>query len=621
MNTKIAFDNRLCYEREILRQQAIHQKKLQMILPTCQSPSKVYMDSNEPTRLTHLTTNRKKLQLEKERQTEIYLQNQRLASKMEHIMHRQENALLASGTPTSPIQKVVSPRAVESEDKSPKKPTVKSVHSPAYVHMPGIRLNASQTPMVDCYLSPEFAMGRGTASKKDSLVNRGIQRRRKQQIEEENRRLKERLKGQKPYYNTKKWDAEWQHASHKFQHLHQNGTVGYLLPKPATLRASESSRGTSRSSMASKRVNPKGDLPAIRASVIHGESRGGRFKKQLEAKKAQKARDDQLTGDDEADQYDEPEVIECEPFVLLEATTRKGVELAIEELQIEMHDPATGVIQPGDRGLIVRGRWDGDVEGECYIGMDTLGRVAQEIDDLEMMIKLETVSTLSGMGNFPRLSVVLTEDELQRLLLKLVQVLNVQLFEDTRVLVISSRLMRSPSPTSRDPHDEKTRACRPAARPRTCPSTMSSELPCTSSFEYEAVDMEQDDGEELCADELRQYQLILRKRLASLLNGPDRRRGCRLPGKTYALLQFWYNIDESVLQAKYRTMESSFVHDYQVDQDQVTAMIEQIQNEDIKPSQVVLQFISSLMDSSLPAAPVPSSSQTCAVQQPTARVL
>lgn len=37
------------------------------------------------------------------------------------------------------------------------------------------------------------------------------------------------------------------------------------------------------------------------------------------------------------------------------------------------------------RGLVIRGRWGDDVRGEYLVDADTLERIAQEIDDLEIM--------------------------------------------------------------------------------------------------------------------------------------------------------------------------------------------------------------------------------------------
>ncbi|GLE05616.1 hypothetical protein PINS_up014648 [Pythium insidiosum] len=333
MNKRIAFDNRLCYERDVARQHAIHQQKLQTIVPTCQSPSRVYLDSSRPTERPHLQSNRKRQQLEKDKQMEIYLENQRLAGKMEHILNRQENIVLASGTPLSPkATGLPGDGAVRSPRKQP-------IHSPAYVHMPGIRLDSTQTPMVDCYLSPEFAMGRGNACKKTTLINRRVAHEKELRIAEENRKLRERIKAQKPFYNAKKWDSDWQQASHKFQHLRQNGTVGHLLPKtaaPGPITVGNGPRRAAKSPLArTRKVKTRGDLPSVKTTASHesGVPCG-------DAKDAEKHVEEDI---------DEPEVFEYPPFVLLEATTRKGVELTIEELPIEMCDQASGIIQAGDR--------------------------------------------------------------------------------------------------------------------------------------------------------------------------------------------------------------------------------------------------------------------------------
>ncbi|KAG6959778.1 hypothetical protein JG687_00008584 [Phytophthora cactorum] len=177
MNRKLAFDNRLCYERDVLRQQARHQRKLEQMVPTCHSPSKVYLDSNAPAPHPHLATNAKRQQMERDRQLDIYHQNQRLANKMVQIMNRQENIVLAASSRSRLAQR------------SHSKP------------------------------------GRGDACKKSTLVNRAVQKRRQNAIDQENRRLKERLAHLKPYYNTKKWDGEWQQHAHKFSHMHQDASV------------------------------------------------------------------------------------------------------------------------------------------------------------------------------------------------------------------------------------------------------------------------------------------------------------------------------------------------------------------------------------------------------------
>ncbi|OWZ23298.1 hypothetical protein PHMEG_0001846 [Phytophthora megakarya] len=379
MNKKLAFDNRLCYERDVTRQHALHQRRLEHILPTSHSPSRVCLDSNSPAPHPHLMTNAKKQQTERDRQLDIYRQNLRLADKMDQIMNRQDNVVLAaSSTPSRQSQRnhikhdeQLIPKASGSVDPTARVQTHvvlsssqcrKNVHSPAHTLTPGIRLDATQTPLLDCHLSPEYAMGRGDACKKPTLINRAVQKRRQNAIEEENRRLKERLAHLKPYYNIKKWDGEWQQHAHKFSHLRQDGTVGYLPPK-STLK--------------------KIILP----------TRGGLQPRELP------------------------------PCLLMEAITRQGVEVTVDELQIEL--TRSGIAKLGDRGLMIRGSWKNEIFGELLVNHEALVQLAQIEDDLEIMNKLETVAQVPA-GNVPSLSSLLTDDELQKLLVGLVQQLRFQ---------------------------------------------------------------------------------------------------------------------------------------------------------------------------------------------------
>lgn len=400
MNKKLAFDNRLCYERSVARQHAIHQHKMQTMVPTALSPSKIYLDSNEPTKQPHLGTNAKRKQLDKERQHAISVQNQWLASKMDHILHRQENVLLAqastygtksprvagfapangsSSPPRTPVPPPRTPMLL-----SPKKPTSSSSsssfahgHGPARVHMPGIRLDATQTPLVDCYLSPEVAIGRGAACNKRTLTNRGVQKRQQERIAEENRRMKQRLDTQKPFYDTHKWDADWQKTGQKFAHIRQNGTIGYLLPPPQTANAgfgigSPPSRGGT--------VNASPRVLKIQRNIktSHGlpliQQRGARDQHQAKSKldggRLQQAvvkRDPVAAGKssqtqrmrtecDGSDSDDGLRIVKLPGCVLLEATTRKGIQIQVEELQIELlkAGKTSNNCEPGDRYVHVK---------------------------------------------------------------------------------------------------------------------------------------------------------------------------------------------------------------------------------------------------------------------------
>jgi len=366
MNKKLAFDNRLCYERDVARQQSIHHHKLETVLPTSRSPSRVYLDSSAPSRHPHLASNAKRQQQEREKQLQIFQQNQRLADRMEHIMCRQENAVLATShtlkpvppppirsplscdegkdslslSPSSPTTTAgVSPRAVNV--RSPRK---QPFHSPAHMHMPGVRLDAHQTPLVDCHLSPEYAMGRGDACKKQSLVNKTVQRRKQTQIEEENRRLKQRLTQLKPYYNAKQWDGEWQQHNKKFGHLRQDGTVGYLLPPPKTAPAADGRQPTRSLRRRPPSRQGDGELPSIHSTGEANQTRrrlpknkvtGTTTMQKLDGSASQVRGQGVDDGEGESDE-EEMQLVAFPPYTLLEATTRKGVEITVGELQIEL---------------------------------------------------------------------------------------------------------------------------------------------------------------------------------------------------------------------------------------------------------------------------------------------
>lgn len=378
MNKKLAFDNRLCYERSLTRQQALHHQKLQSIVPTALSPSKVYLDSNAPAKQPHLDANPKRRQQDRERQMDIDTQNHRLASKMEHIMRRQENVVLAAASTYGIATK--SPRAggdsktlIAGRSSPPRTPALtrdsersqrfssnesvahakaprtpmspkKAVHGPARVHMPGIRLDATQTPLVDCYLSPEVASGRGTACSKHTLINRGVQKRQQERIAEENRRLKQRVQSQKPFYDTKQWDSEWRQTSQKFAHIHQNGTVGYLLPPPKTAVAKLTKHAApSRAAKTQRNIKTSRDLPLIQSGGHDHRRRqeGASCKTEAtigEYHRSQTIQDScQVFDCGEDDQSDDGlQFVRLAPCLLLEATTRKGVQIRVEELRVEL---------------------------------------------------------------------------------------------------------------------------------------------------------------------------------------------------------------------------------------------------------------------------------------------
>lgn len=71
------------------------------------------------------------------------------------------------------------------------------------------------------------------------------------------------------------------------------------------------------------------------------------------------------------------------------------------------------------------------------------------------------------MGNFPRLSALLDDDELQKLLFRLVQRTHIEIHEAQRLIYLSSKVMKTPRRVGS--HDDRA-----WLRPRTCPSTISS---------------------------------------------------------------------------------------------------------------------------------------------------
>ncbi|KAG3024103.1 hypothetical protein PC123_g15203 [Phytophthora cactorum] len=550
MNRKLAFDNRLCYERDVLRQQARHQRKLEQMVPTCHSPSKVYLDSNAPAPHPHLATNAKRQQMERDRQLDIYHQNQRLANKMVQIMNRQENIVLAASSRSRLAQrshskpgKSLMPRVPEATATAQTPGTAlhspqKSVHSPAHMHMPGIRLDASQTPLLDCHLSPEYAIGRGDACKKSTLVNRAVQKRRQNAIDQENRRLKERLAHLKPYYNTKKWDGEWQQHAHKFSHMHQDGTVGYLLPKTPSKRMAPPSRGgckTTRERGLSRGGTNVRELPSLDHTNKHNVSRAGRLK-ELQDHRSKRYQE-------EAEE-DEEQVRELPPCLLLEATTRQGVEITVDELQIEL--TRSDIAELGDRGLMIHGSWKDNVFGELLVNHDTLVEVAQIVDDLEIMIKLETVSQVPSAGNIPSLSTLLTDDELQKLLVGVVQQLRFQV---------------APAPPDEAPSPQLLISCirdgsrrtgsssspRERSRPRTCPSTIVSENESQrQNPEMQEEDYQDDFNEMTFRDETEPDPLeadwAIRYKMAALLNFDGRRwRSVLRKGSTFYVVSSWFD--------------------------------------------------------------------------------
>ncbi|KAF4129969.1 hypothetical protein GN958_ATG20861 [Phytophthora infestans] len=597
MNRKLAFDNRLCYERDVIRQQARHQRKLEQMVPTCHSPSKVYMDSNAPAPHPHLAINAKRQQIERDRQLDIYHQNQRLANKMVQIMSRQENIVLAASSrsrlPRRKPGEALIPQSTArvqtpAASHSPQKP----VHSPAHMHMPGIRLDATQTPLLDCHLSPENAISRGDACKKPSLVNRAVRKRRQNAIDQENRRLKERLAHLKPYYNTKKWDGEWQQHAHKFSHMHQDGTVGYLLPRSPSKRMAPPSRGGCRTTRERGLSRGGRDLPSLDQRKKHNYSRAGRLQELQDRREVQ----------------DEEHVRDLPPCLLMEATTRQGVEVAVDELQIEL--TRSDIAELGDRGLMVHASWNDGTSGDLLVNHDALVQVAQIVDDLEIMIKLETVSQIpSAEGNVPSLSTLLTDDELQKLLVGVVQQLRFQVAPtapDTSPrpqLVISWAL----SVRNGGRKADESRSARERSRPRTCPSTIASENACQRHNPAMQEDDYADDFNEVTSRERMEpdgfeTDWAVRYKVAALLNLDGRRwRTVLRKDDTFYLVSSWFN-EETRIQTIKSTGVGSQAGDVEVPVVQITynsteadEILEQLEAGSLTVSELVARTVTPLL--------------------------
>ena len=116
MNRGAMYPNKLCYQREVERNQKIHARRLKNMKSTNKTNSRKLMDNRPPKQFKHLKVNLKKRQLEEERYFQIERDNKLLMQKMFAIMKQKPD-----------------PTASE--------------------YLPGIRISSSQVPMVDNYLS------------------------------------------------------------------------------------------------------------------------------------------------------------------------------------------------------------------------------------------------------------------------------------------------------------------------------------------------------------------------------------------------------------------------------------------------------------------------------------
>lgn len=85
-------------------------------------------------------------------------------------------------------------------------------------------------------------------------------------------------------------------------------------------------------------------------------------------------------------------------------------------------------------------------------------------------IKLETINQVPFVGNFPRLSALLDDNELQILLFRLIQRTHIEIHEVQKLLLLSSKVVKTPRRSALEQVDDD----RKCTRPRTCPSTIPS---------------------------------------------------------------------------------------------------------------------------------------------------
>ncbi|OQS00311.1 hypothetical protein THRCLA_06029 [Thraustotheca clavata] len=391
MNRKLSFDNRVCYEREVERNQKLHTERLRTMQSSSYSPAFGTLDNSPPKRYVHLTTNFKKSQLTQERYEQIYQENQLLVRKM---------------------NKIVSSYPVES----------------AVEFQPGMRLTSEQIPILDSYLSMQ-SLSKGCAIEKGSM-NSGYRQRQQNKIEDENRKMLIRLTNKKSAYNASKWDQEYKQNLIRFKHVHQDTTIGYLSPKQknpspykdkSALPILNTARSHDDTVKSPRRLAPN-QAPA-RISTT-GSTRGTGY-----------VRPAARTQPNRKQTYSTKSV----PVLLLEATTSMGVHFKIEEIQVTMVTPTETHL--GDQGFLIRAKKDEQV-GKILIGLSSLKEVAQAIPDrFDIIDKLNTIQTNQSYGNFPRVSLALDENCMKPLLIKLIQSVRVTVLEDNADLNLSLEIL------------------------------------------------------------------------------------------------------------------------------------------------------------------------------------
>ncbi|EQC41414.1 hypothetical protein SDRG_01383 [Saprolegnia diclina VS20] len=444
MNRKIGFDNRVCYERDVLKAQKLHQERLRSMQSSTFSPAANTLDNSPPKHYAHLDARLKTAQLKQERYQQIFEENQHLVRKMTRIVA------------THPTE-----RAVE--------------------FRPGMRLTAEQTPMLDSYLSPH-SLSRGCAIEKGSM-NSGFRQREHEKIEAENRKMLARLTNKKSAYSALRWDQEYKESLVRFKHVHHDATVGYLSPKqrdPSPYHVRDKSalpvitpRDEVMSAPSPHRPsrNPSNVASSPRDAIKRGVPAPSGSQRPLTVAKSPSRR---------KQTYNTKSV----PVLLLEATTSLGVHFTIEEIQTALVTPTETHL--GDQGLLIRAKKD-ERSGECLVTLPRLKDVAQALpghSDIEE--KLRRIQTTPNVGNFPRVSQALDEETIKVLLIKLVQSVRVSVGQDEGSLRLSLEVV---APNEVTPLEQPlSDALKPRRDVRTVLSLFASrEFPSRSLFKHKGA--------------------------------------------------------------------------------------------------------------------------------------
>lgn len=164
------YNNRICYEREILKSQKRHRNRIHEIHGRKKNTKAVGFDNSSPKVHLHLVHNNKKKKEYEFKLMQIEKENNHLTEK---------------------VRKINELKLQQSSSESMR-------------FLPGIRLGAGQTPIVDCYLTKDTPT-RGSAVVKGSL-NVHARQREHEKIAAENANLYMRLQKQNGCYDRQKWE-------------------------------------------------------------------------------------------------------------------------------------------------------------------------------------------------------------------------------------------------------------------------------------------------------------------------------------------------------------------------------------------------------------------------------